>query len=181
MRKLLFLLPALAVLSACDQGKPASTADGPEPVAQTVKPDIRAADSCVKNIEVYGAVTNIDCVYTSAWDDAQYLDKAAFTAEAIGQAMQAGAPEGKEADAVNISYFTMVQDQTGHQSQERYMGLTFAGYDLRTAKYENLSTPSQILNLVREVSRQPVSFAGIDAWCRKNGIEGAAFCAKAQR
>jgi hypothetical protein len=141
---------------------------------------VKDADYCVGKVELYGEVINAECKIEAAWDDAQFVDFAGGFAKKIGQSIQAGAAEGRDAKYIHITYVTDVKDDLGKLSQDGFMTFTYRIDDLKAAEYKYMLI-KDMLNLVSEVSLHPLGYASAEAWCQKHPSDAPAFCKQALR
>lgn len=120
-------------------------------------------------------------IKTQGWDDASYAFTAGDVAQKIGQALQAGAPDGGQAPNVVVSVATTGVDRLGKESDLVLMAITFDRADLVAANFDNLSV-GRTLNLATDITYGPAGARTLLAYCQTDrGVEQSGpFCRLAE-
>ncbi|MFN7128957.1 MAG: hypothetical protein ACK4OJ_07810 [Brevundimonas sp.] len=104
-------------------------------------------------------------IKTEGWDDASYVFTAGDVTQKIGQALQAGAPDGGQAPNVVVTVATTGIDRLGKESDLVLMAITFDRADLVAANFDNLSV-GRTLNLATDISYGPAGARALLAYCQ---------------
>lgn len=152
----------------------------PKPATAEKVPElsIRDATKCVKKVEQFNDVVNVDCYVNGAFSKSGYIKSASSEVRAIGQAVSKGAADASTSKYILITFFVGSTDRLGNPVVVPAFALTFPTDDLRRANYEYISS-AKILNLANDISLQPISYDMVSNWCAENREAAAEFCARA--
>lgn len=145
-----------------------------DPDSRSIPPARPAAPRSVAEItdridtaRVEGGALHLAATVENAFGDAANIDSAAAAARAAGEAIQDGAA-GADAATVALTVRTSTVDRLGEVSTTPIVRLTFAGEDMRRARFDNLDFAGVINLASRTEILHPIGRRFMVAWCLKD-------------
>lgn len=149
------------------------------PEAATPSVSIAGADKAIQSVVSEGDTLVITAKLSTAWNAQQYVDFAGLTVQAVGKAMQAGAPEAAASQKIRFVFFVPSTDRLGNETTSGLGAMVFDASDLRAARFENLSI-DRTLNLATVVVPGIQGREAIGLWCSEDAHrDGRNFCVEA--
>lgn len=158
---------------------PPEPAAVPAPEVAAPPVSIASADKAIQSVVAEGDTLVVTAKLSTAWNAQQYVDFAALTVQAVGKAMQAGAPEAAASQKIRFVFLVPSTDRLGNETTSGLGAMVFDASDLRAAHFENLSL-DRTLNLATVVVPGIQGREAIGLWCSEDAHrDGRNFCVEA--